>query len=173
MLVIVGGVVWFAYRTFAPPSHVKVNAAHEQLSDRFVQALLVRGDCTAAAQLAANRLKIPHATSCWSYVDGKLGEDYYRWHLVRSSGAVVSRCAFGGGVGARYVQFDPEYKGDDDCVAYRLVSQLNGGYEGGYLVVWPKPRDGAWKIRRLDLAVSDCGAGCRRLWARRVPREQA
>ncbi len=174
VLLIVGGVVWLLYRAFGPERHIKVNPTNEQLANRFVQALLVRGDCAAAAHLASQRLNIPKTGSCWAYVDRELGTDYYRWRLVRGSGAVVPGCGFEGDLAARYgIRVAPEYSGYDDCVAYRLVTPLNGGYQGGYLVVWPRPRDGKWKVRRLDLDVAQCSGNCRPLWARRVPREQA
>jgi hypothetical protein len=188
LLLALAGIFWFAFRVIAPPAHpshhsINVDAAHGQLATRFVQALLVRGDCAAAAPLASAQLGVPQTKGCWAFVDRQLGGDYYQWRLVRDSGAIVSGCVFGPRLADRYgidrvgayTAEGPVAVGNgDDCVAYRLVTPLDGAYQGGYLIVWPGPRHEIWKIRGLVMQASQggrtCLHGCRGLWARRVPR---
>jgi hypothetical protein len=156
----IAGVVvlyWWATR----PNPVKITPAGEQAATKFVNELLVKYDCQAAASLDVNSQSdgIPRANRrCARYVwmSEDLDQGQYLWYLVRGSGAVVPHC----GSDSRY----------DDCVSFQLIQQRTYGFESGHLDVLARPSHGRWLVTSFGIE-SDAGSRCPHclaLWRKRV-----
>jgi hypothetical protein len=171
LAMIVGGLtVVLTVHLWAPADRpTRIDATGVQTADRFVSALLVQRDCSAAKKDA-----YPGVMVC----SGKAVVDHYGFDdnqapgldtfLVGGSGAIVPYCEFK----ARYSAYGRDIgQAADNCVAFRTVWGHTTGVRQGSIAVYLGKRHGAWVVIQYDtVSELECGSECATLWARRVLR---